>query len=249
MPREWNAASYDSLPLPHRQWGAGVLGRLDEHGLPSDARVLDAGCGTGRDAAAALERHPGWRLVLLDGSQRMLDQARAKIGAGPTYVRADLMAALPVEEPVDAVMSVAAFHWVPDHEVLFANLAARMAPGAPLVAECGGRGNVAGVSAAIEQVTGAPTRGWSFEGVEETRARLVAAGFEVRDVRLRPDPFRCEDETILEEYLGTVVLGAELDRLPDDEHEAFVREVRLALPAPEVDYVRLEINAVRVRSR
>jgi trans-aconitate 2-methyltransferase len=41
------------------------------------------------------------------------------------------------------------------------------------------------------------------------------------------------------------VLGSHLDRLPAEEHDAFVTEVRGALPAPEVDYVRLEIDAVR----
>jgi trans-aconitate 2-methyltransferase len=42
-----------------------------------------------------------------------------------------------------------------------------------------------------------------------------------------------------------VVLGSHLDRLPEAEHAKFVRKVRLALPEPQVDYVRLEVDAVR----
>jgi trans-aconitate 2-methyltransferase len=244
MPREWNAKGYDALPLPHTAWGTGVLDRLAAHRLPESARVLDAGCGTGRDAAAARERWPAMRIALLDGSEQMLAQARTKLGETAEYMHADLMQPLSID-PVDAVMSVAAFHWVPDHAALFANLVAVMRPGAPLVTDCGGAGNIAGVNQALARVTGEATTPWEFADAEQTTTRLVAAGFDVRDVRLRPGPFRCEDPEILEQYLAAVVLGSHLDRLPAGEHDSFVREVRDALPAPEVDYVRLEIDAVR----
>lgn len=244
MPREWDAKSYDALPLPHTAWGTGVLDRLAAHRLPEAARVLDAGCGTGRDAAAARERWPAMRIVLLDGSEQMLAQARTKLGETAEYVHADLMQPLSID-PVDAVMSVAAFHWVPDHAALFANLAAVMRPGAPLVTDCGGAGNVAGVHQALARVTGETASPWQFPDAEQTTTRLVAAGFDVCDVRLKPDPFRCEDPEILEQYLATVVLGSHLDRLSAGEHDSFLSEVRGALPAPKVDYVRLEIDAVR----
>lgn len=244
MPRDWDASSYDSLPLPHTQWGAGVLDRLGSHSLADDARLLDAGCGTGRDAAAALARWPDLRLVLLDGSPHMLEHARLRLGGAAEYVEADLALPLPVA-PVDAVMSVAAFHWVPDHALLFGHLAAVMRRGAPLVSDCGGAGNLAGFGQALERVTGAEAQPWHFADVDDTVSRLEAAGFEVRDVRLRPDPFLCSDEDLLETFLATVVLGSHLDQLPEDEHAAFVAEVRRALPMPGVDYVRLEIDAVR----
>lgn len=243
MPREWDATTYDALTLPHEQWGRGVLDRLQ---LSGDEVVLDAGCGTGRDAAALRARWPDVRLVALDGSQQMLDVARARLGdKRVSYVLADLMQPLPVAEPVDAVMSVAAFHWVPDHERLFSHLGAVMRSGARLVSDCGGRGNVAGVTRAIAQVTGTAPSDWEFADDVGTRSRLEAAGFDVEDVRLRPDPFRCDDADVLETYLATVVLGSHLDARPPEEHESFVRAVRLALTEPVVDYVRLEIEAVR----
>jgi trans-aconitate 2-methyltransferase len=91
MPREWDAESYDALPLPHTAWGTGVLDRLAAHRLPEAARVLDAGCGTGRDAAAARERWPAMRTVLLDASEQMLAQAQTKPGATAEYLHADLI--------------------------------------------------------------------------------------------------------------------------------------------------------------
>ena len=238
--REWDAASYDALPLPHVGWGLRVLDRMD---LVGDELVLDAGCGTGRDAAALLERWPDVRVIGLDGSQQMLDQARSRLGDGVTLVRADLTQPLPLPEQVDAVMSVAAFHWIRDHTALFEHLHAAMKPGASLTTDCGGRGNVAGVNRALAQVTGELHDGWEFAGVEDTRARLEATGFEVLSVALRPDPFRCEDPDVLDRYLAFVVLGSKLDALPEADRAGFVTEVRLAMDEPVVDYVRLEIDA------
>ncbi|MGB0102300.1 MAG: class I SAM-dependent methyltransferase, partial [Nocardioides sp.] len=217
--REWDAASYDALPLPHAAWGHRVLDRMD---LVGDEVVLDAGCGTGRDALALLERWPQARVIGVDGSQQMLDQARERLDARVTLVRADLTQPLPLPEQVDAVMSVAAFHWIRDHTALFEHLHAAMKTGASLTTDCGGRGNVAGVNRALAQVTGQDHDGWEFAGAEDTRARLESIGFEVYSVALRPDPFRCADPEILERYLATVVLGSKLDAMPESERAAFI---------------------------
>jgi trans-aconitate methyltransferase len=61
-------------------------------------------------------------------------RALARFGDRIEYVVADLGRPLPVEEPVDAVLSTATFHWVPDHDALFRNLAAVTRPGGWLVA-------------------------------------------------------------------------------------------------------------------
>jgi trans-aconitate 2-methyltransferase len=249
MPREWDARTYDSLPLPHLEWGRRTLARLP---LRGDERVLDAGCGTGRDTAGLLDRLPHGRVVALDGSIRMLEQLQTRLAGRldrVEVVHADLTRTpLPFEGRVDAVFSVAAFHWIEDHTALFAALAERMRPGARLVSDCGGRGNIAGVKAAVAEATGAAEEGddsWEFAGVDDTRERLAAAGFTDIQVDLRPDPATLEPGEQLEAFLATVVLGAHLDALPEDEHEAFVKAVAARLPEPVVDYVRLEISAVR----
>ncbi|WP_250287589.1 MULTISPECIES: class I SAM-dependent methyltransferase, partial [unclassified Frankia] len=76
MPREWDARGYDSLPLPHEQWGLRTLSRL---ALAGGETVLDAGCGTGRDTAALLDRLPHGRVIAVDGSAAMLDRLRARL--------------------------------------------------------------------------------------------------------------------------------------------------------------------------
>ena len=75
----------------------------------------------------------------------MIEAAKERLapfGDRIEYVVADLGKPLPLDQPVDAIVSTATFHWVPDHDALFANLAAVLPPGGRLVAQCGGFGNI-----------------------------------------------------------------------------------------------------------
>lgn len=245
MPREWDAKTYDSLPLPHKFWGKRTLARLP---LEGHETVLDAGAGTGRDTAVLLDLLPAGQVIAVDSSTAMLDQLRGKLDGKLDRVRvinADLTEPLPVEQPVDAVFSVATFHWIHDHAALFANIARVLRPGGRFVAECGGQGCVARVLSAVEAELGQPADAANFAGQDETVKRLEQAGFTDIEVSLLDDPARLEPGEQFWSYLGTVVIGPYLDRLPQSEHRAFVQRVAARLPEPVVDYVRLNITARR----
>ena len=245
MLREWDATTYDSLPLPHLRWGRRTLERLTFAG---DETVLEAGCGTGRDTEALLGTLPRGRVIAIDGSARMLERLRTRLADRLDRVeaiQADLTAPLPIAEPADAAFSVATFHWIHDHDTLFADIAHALRPGARFAADCGGEGNVAVVRAAVEDVLGGPTDIWHFAGPGQTRERLERAGFTDVDVALVPDPARLEPGEQFHSYLETVVLGAHLDRIPPAEHAAFVEAVAARLTEPVVDYVRLSFTATR----
>ncbi|MBE1485506.1 class I SAM-dependent methyltransferase [Plantactinospora soyae] len=244
---EWDARSYDALPLPHRHWGTDLLARLP---LAGTETVLDLGCGTGRDTERLLAALPAGRVLALDGSRRMLAALGERLsGAGDrlTVLHADLREPLRLPERVDAAFSVATLHWLPDHDLVFHGVGAALRPGGRFVAEAGGRGNVAGVLRALAEVSGGTdeARFWNFSGVDDTVARLRGAGFTDIDVQLVPDPARLEPGEPLEAFLGTVVLGAHLRELPAERRRPFVRAVARRLPEPVVDYVRLRIDAVR----
>lgn len=242
-PRDWDARSYDRVSHPMTGWGRTVLDRLP---LEGNERVLDAGCGTGRVTEALRDRLPGGRVVALDASPSMLAEARARLGDDRVdYVLADLGQPLPLEAPVDAVFSNATFHWVRDHDALFNHLAAVLPPGGPLVAQCGGVGNVASVLEAARQVGPTGPDPFSFAGADETRRRLESAGFVDVDVWLHEEPTRLEPGGPLEEFLTTVVLGSHLQHLAPEARPDFVRAVAQRLPRPEIDYVRLNIVARR----
>jgi trans-aconitate 2-methyltransferase len=244
-PRDWDARTYDRVSDPMTRWGTAVLDRLP---LRGDERVLDAGCGSGRVTERLADRLPGGRVIALDGSPSMIEQARmrlARFGDRVDYVVADLGRPLPLAEPVDAVLSTATIHWVPDHETLFANLAAVTKPGGWLVAQCGGAGNIASIQRVLATVGDGWLGGVHFETVMDTTSRLTAAGYVDIECWLTDEPTRLEPGEPFETYLRTVVLGAHLDRLPTEEHDAFVHAVAMGVGEPLIDYVRLNITARR----
>jgi trans-aconitate 2-methyltransferase len=159
---------------------------------------------------------------------------------------------LTLDEPVDAAFSNAVFHWIPDHERLFQRLSAALKPGARLVAQCGGKGNIDAFRRLADEVAAEPPyaehmagfRGpWNYASPEDTEALLTAAGFD--DVRcwLQPWPVTPDDPL---EFARTVCLGNHLEALPEPLREGYADEVVRRSGAPlTLEYVRLNIDARR----
>ena len=244
-PLDWDADKYLEVAAPIVAFGHEVLDRLE---LRGDETVLDAGCGTGQVSQTLLERLPRGRLIAVDGSPAMVERARGRLGDRADVRVMDLLELDLGGERVDAVLSTATFHWIGDHDRLFARVRAVLRDGGRLVAQCGGAGNIAGVRAAIEQVVArAPFTAlagfdpWNFAGAAETEARLRAAGFAtarcwLQDRPVRPDaPF---------DFFATVMLGAHRERAPDIADAFTAAVVEEMGPDPVVDYVRLNIDAV-----
>ena len=245
MPREWDAATYDRVADPQFRWGTAVIDGLE---LAGDETVLDAGCGSGRVTEALLERLPAGRVVALDASGAMLERARGRLerfGERVEYVLADLGEPLPLEEPVDAILSTATFHWVTDHDALFRNLATVVRRGGRLAAQCGGAGNLTTVVAALRDLGADPFGRKVFATPERTEERLLAAGFVDVECWLHDELTPFEDLGALETFLRTVALGDHVASMSEPEGRAFAHEVAARLPSASLDYVRLNIRARR----
>ena len=103
---------------------------------------------------------------------------------------ADLLE-LTVEEPVDAILSTATFHWIGDHDRCSRACGTALKPGGRLVAQCGGAGNVAAVKDAgfalarrepfAEHLADWPGD-WNFASPADTEARLRRLGYTRRVV-------------------------------------------------------------------
>ena len=249
----WDGTSYDRISQIQQGWGAEVLGRLD---LKGDERVLDAGCGSGRVTELVLERVPDGEVVAVDASPSMVAAAEERL-AGPAspyagrveILRCDLVE-LELAEPVDAVISTATFHWIPDHARLFARIHAALRPGGQFVAQCGGEGNIEGLRSHARAVLAEPPYAehfegwqapWNYAGAEVTERRLRGAGFAEARCRLTPAPSTPDEPR---EFLSTIVLGPHVQRLPAELREPFMDEVLERIGEPVViDYVRLNIEA------
>ena len=245
MTRDWDAQTYDRVADPMTRWGSGVLERLP---LGGDERVLDAGCGSGRVTELLAARLPRGQIVALDGSAAMVEAARERLapfGDRIEYIVADLGQPLPIDGTVDAILSTATFHWVPDHDALVANLAAVLRPGGRLVAQSGGAGNIATVRRALASIGDGWVGSPHFETPIATVRRLDAAGFVDIECWLSDEPTWFEPGEPFETYLRTVILGEHLERLPVADRDAFVHEVAERIGEPLIDYVRLNVVARR----
>ena len=234
-----------------------MLERLELNG---DETVLDAGCGSGRMTRHLVARVPRGRVIGVDAAPSMVALARERLGDAAELYEQDLLeldlGRLRGERgdlaEVDAVFSSATFHWVPDHERLFARLHSALRPGGRLEAQCGGRGNVAELDAALRALAGDPcfsdhlgdsASPWNFAEPEETEARLRRAGFGsvrvwLEEVIARPAEPRG--------FVAASGLSVHLERLPEPLRDSFVDALMDSLPKPlELRYVRLNISARR----
>jgi trans-aconitate methyltransferase len=264
---DWDAARYHQLSAPQVAWGRQVLRRLAPQ--PGE-RILDLGCGTGRLTAELLGAMGEGHVVAVDRSASMLSQAaahrawqhrgwRLHDAAEDTrqvhLVRADA-AHLPFSDVFDAVFSTATFHWVRDHDELFASVYRALVPGGRLVAQCGGGPNLETLLARAHQLMESPRyrrcfEGWHdpwyFAGVPETRSRLERAGFTMIDVTLGSAPTSLPDAATYAEFLSCVCVRHHVDRLPEHERPSFLQELTVLAaqdtPPFTLDYWRLNLFA------
>lgn len=249
---DWDAARYHRLSDPQRSWGLRVLDRLKPQ--PGE-RILDIGCGTGRLTSEIRDRAPGASVVAIDRSASMLREAHQRFADRATYIHADATA-LPFTTAFDAVFSTATFHWVLDHDRLFAEIHRVLLPGGRLVAQAGGGPNLARLRERSHAVGREPQfapfldgwqEPWRYAGVDDTLARLRRAGFAECEVWLESTPTPLGDAAAYAEFVACVCLRRQLDLLPPDRHDAYVARVTALAAADDppftLDYWRLNIDA------
>lgn len=128
----WDPAQYLRFAGPRLQPALDLLARIPN---PRPKTVYDLGCGTGSITRILAERWPDARIVGIDGSASMLDQARGGAHApNLTWIEADLRR-WQAEAPADVVYSNAALHWLDDHESLFPRILSQLAPGGVLAVQ------------------------------------------------------------------------------------------------------------------
>ncbi len=255
MSSEWDAPTYERVSGPQVSWGRAVIERIP---LRGDEAALDAGCGTGRVTRLLAERLPRGRVIAIDGSRAMVEEATERLAdlAPRVTVRQGDLLELELDDPVDLIVSTATFHWILDHDALFRRLFDALRPGGRLVAQCGGRGNIAATLDAARRVAAREpyaaaldgmADGWLFAGPEETVARLEAAGFEEARAELVDAPAEFDREGA--DFLATVVLRHHLELLEPGLRGPYAEEVTGLLRGPEgrvvLEYVRLNMEARR----
>jgi trans-aconitate 2-methyltransferase len=247
--RDWDAATYDRVSGDVQfVW---ALEQLDRLPLAGDEVVLDAGCGSGRVTAELIKRLPEGRVYGVDVAPSMVEHARTALGDRATILQQELTK-VSLPEPADVVFSNATFHWIKDHDALFAALASALKPGGRLVAQCGGRGNIDRLRKLSDEVAQQPPFAehfadwvgpWNYASAEDTAARLENAGFTDVTTWLEPKPVTPAEPL---NFVKTVCLLRHLDRLPTGLRDAYIDQVLERMGDPLViEYVRLNMTGRR----
>lgn len=242
----WDTTTYDRDFAFVSAYGAELLDWLRAE---SGESVLDLGCGTGELAARIAET--GATVIGIDSDPAMIEAARTRLP------EADLRVAdghdFAVDEPVDAVFSNAALHWMPASVEVLGCVSDALRIGGRFVAEMGATGNVAVVMEAVDRAcedAGLPQRAWPwfFPSPAQYAAMLEDAGLEVRELDFRDRPTKL---TGTDGFTGWLAMFAG-EALSDVPAEVLDRATEIAKPALWrdgawwADYRRLRFRAVKV---
>lgn len=211
-------------------------------------RILDVGCGDGVLSEKLMAM--GCRVVGVDGSAAQVEAARMR-GVDARVMDAEY---LRFTNEFDAVFSNAALHWMKRADDVIAGVWRALVPGGRFVAECGGAGCVATIAAALlaalarRGINGTALNPWYFPTVEDYRARLQAAGFQVNYIALipRPTPLPGDITAWLDTFAQSFTAalhGAERDGFLAEVREALRPNLCNAEGSWTADYVRLRFAA------
>jgi trans-aconitate methyltransferase len=185
-PTAWDTDRYD------RQFGyvshlaTGVLELLAPR--PGES-VADLGCGTGELTEKI--RAAGATVVAVDSDPAMVAAASRRLDQPAILADGHDFT---LDEPVDAVFSNAALHWMTEPDRVLACVRRALRPGGRFVAELGAAHNVSTITDALRQALAeqglaeqAPVI-WYFPSPAEYAGRLERAGFRVARMEYFPRP-------------------------------------------------------------
>lgn len=245
--QSWNASEYVKHASFVPAMASDVVGLLN----PKEGEaILDVGCGDGELTKILQEK--GCSVIGVDSSPSMIEMAKNR--GIESYVMDGHN--IPYQNKFDAVFSNAALHWLTQPEEVIKGAYLALKENGRFVAELGGKGNVAALLKAMQEVFDENTdfgqfhMPWFFPSVEEYQGLLEQAGFHVKYIELieRPTPLKSGVEKWLEIFAEGIT-----SHLGQDQQTAFLGSVKSKLLSVlyteqngwVADYVRLRFEATK----
>lgn len=126
---DWDAKAYQQFSRLRQRPVNELLDRVD---LKQPKCIYDLGCGTGIATQLLARRWPRARLMGIDSSEQMFQEARC-LPIKALWKQCDLKSWQP-EQPADLLFAAAVLHFINDHEQLMPRLLKRLNPGGCLAA-------------------------------------------------------------------------------------------------------------------
>ncbi len=259
---QWDAQDYEKNSAQQRLWAQELIRKLE---LRGNEAVLDVGCGDGKVSAEIAAGVPAGDVVgiHLPGEMIALAQARFPAANYPNlHFQQEDASRLPFAGEFDVVFSNATLHWLVDHRPVLQGIAKSLKPGWKILLQMCGKGNAAGIVAAIQELVRQPD--WSsyftgfdfpygFYAPDEYQGWLLATGLQPTRLELIPKDMLHPGRAGLAGWLRTTWLPY-TQRLPEEKRagflDALVDSYTAVHPADDlnnvhVSMVRLEVEAVK----
>lgn len=219
---QWNVELYQEKHSYVWQYGSDILRMLDS---VAGEYILDLGCGTGELTAAIAAT--GAKVMGLDVAKSAIARCRQQ------YPQLEFIVAnardFNYPEVFDAVFSNAALHWMQPAADVARCIYQSLKPGGRLVAEFGGKGNVAQIIKAINEILAQPDYNlWYFPSIAEYSTLLEHIGFEVNYAALFPRPTKLEGNAGMQNWIK-MFSGDRLKCLSTDEQLRIIKEIESIL--------------------
>ena len=218
-------------------------------------RILDLGCGTG-ELTRELARRGAFAIgidadasMIVNAQAATIDEERAsKTKLTVEFHQADARS-FSLPEPVDAIFSNAALHWVTEADRCIARMAAALKSRGRLVVEFGGK-NIHEIESFLDRTCGKDKNPWYFPSIAEYATLLEKHGIEVVLAELydRPTPLIGDDGLLnwIRMFAGPYLEGV-------DDRDALFKQAEKELK-PKLyngerwiaDYRRIRIIAMKM---
>src|SRR5580700_4809766 len=124
---DWNTSLYLRFEQERSQPSRDLLARIT---INQPEEIVDLGCGPGNSTSILRERWPSAKIVGIDNSPAMLEQAK-KIDPKTEWHCADI-GAWRSSGKVDLIFANASLHWLQDHSSLLQSLMQQLKPAGTL---------------------------------------------------------------------------------------------------------------------
>jgi trans-aconitate 2-methyltransferase len=216
MTEDWNTQLYLRFERERTQPSRDLLARI---AIDHPEEIVDLGCGPGNSTAVLRERWPLAKIVGVDNSPAMLEQAKKT--DEKTEWRCEDISSWRSSSQVDLIFANASLHWLPDHESLLHSLMQQLKPGGTLAFQVPALYDQP-ATAAIREISGLDS--WkiyapkSFPFVHPAPIYHDYLAGEAGSIDLWETIYyhQLPDHTAILDWYGSAGLRPYLEALPDD---------------------------------
>jgi trans-aconitate 2-methyltransferase len=228
---EWKASEYERISALQQTMAEEALRLLD---LKGNERVLDIGCGNGKNTSEIAARVPQGSVVGVDFSANMVAFAGSQYSASHPNLKFQVADArhLPFTSEFDLVVSFNALHWVPEQELALRSIHRALKPEGRAQLRMVFKGERKSLEDVLQETCHSPRWKQHFTSSRDPYLHLAPPeyaalaeqnGLEVRELHTAAKAWDFESREAFFAF-GSVTFVEWMQHLPEAERPAFIND-------------------------